>query len=354
MIMKAKLIVEKAGLFTTVQDFGRYGYQQFGVPVSGAMDKYALQVANLLVGNPRGEASLEITLPGFSTRITEDCQIALAGADLGAVLGGRQLSPWRSAIAREGEVLSFNEIKSGTRAYLAVAGGFKLPEVMGSKSTYVRGKLGGLEGRQLKKGDELEIINTNQSSCPAVCEVPHEYKREYTNEVTVRCVPGPQDEFFPQQELEKFFNSQYTITQQSDRMGYRLEGPAIKHKGDFNIITEGLTLGAVQIIGDGKPIVMMADHHSAGGYSKIAHVITVDMHFLAQMKPGDKVSFQKIDVEEAQMLLGDQEEKLKKLERQLIYGEEDQVSGEREKGRIRIFKVLVDGKEYSVLVEEID
>ena len=362
--MRAKLIVENAGFFTTVQDMGRFGYQQFGVPVSGAMDKYALQVANMLVGNSRGEAALEITLPGFAARFSKSCQIAVTGADLGAVLGERPLSPWQAVTVKEGELLSFNTLKGGTRSYLAVAGGFALPEVMGSKSTYVRGRIGGLEGRQLQEGDELEIKGDPFYARPPLLDTPPAYKREYASEVTVRCVPGPQDDFFLPAEVEKFFSFQYTVTQQSDRMGYRLDGPVVKHKQDYNIITEGLTLGAVQMIGEGKPIVMMADHQSAGGYTKIAHVINVDMHFLAQMKPGDKVSFQKIGVEEAQELLRQQEEKLQQLEEHFSAGVEAKAEAEGgargqekeglEKGKTRQLRLVVNGKEYTVQVEEVN
>jgi antagonist of KipI len=351
--MKAKLIVNNAGFFTTVQDIGRFGYQQYGVPVSGAMDKYALQVANILVGNHRREAVLEIALPGFEGCFTKNTQIAVTGADLGALSGDRELYPWQAVTIKEGELLRFTEIKNGTRAYLAVAGGFDIPEVMGSKSTYVRGRLGGLKGRQLQKGDELELKGAPTSPRLPTLEVPPECRREYPAEATVRCIPGPQDDFFPLEEVEKFFCSQYTITPQSDRMGYRLDGPAIKHKQDYNIITEGLALGAIQVIGDGKPIVMMADHHSAGGYTKIAHVINADIPFLAQMKPGDRVSFKHIEIEEAQELLRQQEKKLIHLEEYFAAETKKLKAGQQETDKTKHLRVVVDGKEFRVQIEEV-
>lgn len=350
--MKAKMVLKDAGFFTTVQDMGRFGYQQYGVPVSGAMDRYALQVANILVGNNRREAALEITLPGFEAHLTKDCLIAIAGADLGALLADRELTPWQAVTMKKGELLRFTTINNGTRVYLAVSGGFDIPEVMGSKSTYVRGKLGGLDGRQLQKGDELEIKVTPSSPRISSLKVPPEYRQEYSNEETVRCIPGPQDDFFMPEEIENFFCSQYTVTQQSDRMGYRLDGLAIKHKQDYNIITEGLALGAIQVIGEGKPIVMMADHHSAGGYTKIAHVINVDMHLLAQMKPGDKVSFEKIEVEEAQELLRQREKNLIYLE-EYFAAETKKLKTRQQEAKKKHLRVVVDGKEFRVQIEEI-
>ena len=358
--MSPRIIIKKPGVLTTLQDLGRYGFQQFGMPVAGAMDKYALQVANLLVGNSRSEAGLEITMPGVQFKFEGSCRAAITGADLGAKLNGEPLQTWQSFNIKNEGKLEFTQLNSGSRAYLVVQGGYNVPPVMGSKSTYMKGKVGGFQGRKLEQGDILEINNNDKANSLPSFIVPEEFTRKYTAETVVRVVPGPQDDFFEEEEINKFFASNYTVTQQSDRMGYRLDGPALKHKKDYNIITEGLTLGSIQIVGDGRPIVMMAEHHSAGGYSKIAHVITIDMPYLGQLKQGDRVSFKKIVVEEAQQLLKNQEEQLQDLEKYIKSQNQRQnqnanktSAAESVGEKAKRYKMIVNGQEYNATVEEI-
>lgn len=312
--MTFKMVVENPGFLTTVQDLGRYGYQQFGMPVAGAMDDYALQAANLLVGNPRGEAGLEITYSGFSTRFEGRGRVAVTGADLGAKLNGRPLEPWQSVVVEDGDMIVFTAVKKGCRAYMALEGGVSVPEVMGSKSTYIKAEIGGYNGRKLVKGDVLESGEKGHINFEGSIRVPDEFLPQYSGDVNVRLVMGPQDDCFPPEEIEKFLNSKYAVTNQCDRMGYRLEGPAIKHSSGPDIISDGIALGAIQVPGHGRPIIMMRDRQTTGGYTKIANVISVDIPLLAQLKPGDRVSFTRVSVEEAQALFREREELLKRLE----------------------------------------
>ena len=296
------LEVLEGGMLTTVQDLGRYGYQRYGVPVAGAMDPFALRAANMLVGNDSGEAAFEITIVGPTLRATESCLIAVAGADLSLRVNNWSLPPWMSIFVRKGWVIEFGERKMGCRAYLAVAGGIDVPIVMGSKSTYLRGGFGGFEGRALKKGD---IISTGPVSfhLPSLAgkEFPRHRIPKYSDTPEVHVVLGPQDDYFSEEGIAIFLSSEYRVGATSDRMGYRLQGPEIAHKGRADIISDGIALGSVQVPADRQPIVMMADHQTTGGYPKIATVISADIPLLAQCVPGDStVTFKAITVEEAQ------------------------------------------------------
>ncbi len=294
--------VLEGGMLTTVQDLGRRGYQRYGVPVAGAMDPFALRAANALVGNNLGEAALEITIAGPTLRATENCLIAVAGADLSLRVNNWPLPPWMSIFVREGWVIEFGERRAGCRAYLAVAGGIDVPSIMGSKSTYLRGGFGGFEGRALKKGD---IISTGPVSFHLPSRAGKEFPRhripEYSDTPEVHVVLGPQDDYFTEEGIATFLSSEYRVGATSDRMGYRLQGPEIAHKGRADIISDGIALGSVQVPADRRPIVMMADHQTTGGYPKIATVISADIPLLAQCAPGDStVTFKAITVEEAQ------------------------------------------------------
>ncbi len=341
--MGTKMIVEHPGLLTTVQDLGRFGYQQYGMPVAGAMDGYALQAANILAGTPRGEGALEITFSGFSVRFQGSCRVAITGGDLGPRLNNRDIEPWQSLQVESGDVLGFTGVKKGCRAYLAVEGGIKVPAVMGSKSTYIRGRLGGYSGRKLLKGDVLEAGDTDTVDVLPCIKVPREFIPDYDSEVTVRAIAGPQDDYFEEEQVRKFFSAQYRVTHQCDRMGYRLEGPEIKHKKGPDIISDGIALGAVQVPGHGQPIVMMADRQTTGGYTKIANVISVDIPYLAQLKPGDRVSFKETDMEEARKLYMERERLLDRLSRFV-----------ENRDNVTRYLIRVKGREFSVTVREIE
>lgn len=295
------LEVLDGGWLTTVQDLGRPGYERYGIPVSGAMDFLALWVANRLVGNPPGAAGLEITLAGPVLAATEPCLVAVTGADLTFQVDGREMPMGMSVFVRRGSVISFGGRRRGCRAYLAVAGGIEVPPVLGSRSTYLPGRFGGLDGRALRPGDRLPIgpVSGHLPERAGRRPPPHLIPA-WDESPTVRAVPGPQDDHFPPEGLETFFGAEYRILPTSDRMGYRLEGPPVACLR-AEIISDGVPPGAVQIPPDGQPLVMMADHQTTGGYPKIATVITADLSLLAQCVPGEsRVRFRAVTVSEAQ------------------------------------------------------
>ena len=293
------ITVLNPGLLTTVQDLGRVGYQQFGVSVSGVMDPRATTIANILVDNPDGEAVLECTMMGPHLQFNKANVIAITGGDLGATLDGQPVQTYRAIKVEAGQVLRFTAPKKGCRAFIAFAGGLDIPEVMGSRSTYMKAKIGGFKGRKLEKGDEIgfrdpkpELRNLNlRSMAPEF--VP---RAEYS----VRVVLGPQDDYFTDDGIQTFLSQVYTVTPEFDRMGCRLDGPVIKHKDGGDIISDGIAFGAIQVPSAGTPIIMLGDRQTTGGYTKIANVISADFRILAQLKTGDKVRFEKVSVKAAQ------------------------------------------------------
>lgn len=307
--------VIQPGPLTTVQDLGRFGYQQYGVPTSGALDNYAFRLGNLLVGNEERAASLEITLFGCRLRTLQDIKVAITGADLGATVNGEPATVWESLVLKRGDVLYFSRLNSGCRAYLAIAGGIDVPEVMKSASTYVKAGIGGLDGRPLQKGDSIKAKASAASA--AIARIPTEYIPAYESQITLRVVLGPQDDCFTREGIGTFLNSEYIVSIQADRMGYRLEGSRIAHRGESDIISDGIPLGAVQVPGDGLPIILLADRQTTGGYTKIATVIRVDMPKIAQAKPGDRVKFQQVTEEQAIALLRKYEQQMKTIKSSL-------------------------------------
>jgi antagonist of KipI len=305
--------VLEGGLFTTVQDQGRPGYQRYGVPVAGAVDGPALRAANLLVGNPPGAAGLECTVQGPTLRVARPLVAAVTGADLGAVVERPDLGRWEvprdtSFFLRPGNVLRFEGRRSGARAYVAFAGGIDIPMVLESRSTYVTGRLGGLEGRRLEAGDAFRI-GPCESRPPAGQRRPRasteggegeegEAKSENALE-PIRVVLGPQEDLFTADALATFTGSTYRVAPSSDRMGYRLEGPALAHVGPKEIVSDGMMLGGIQVPPNGFPIVMLADRATMGGYPKIATVVSCDLPRLAQLLPGDSVRFRSVTLEQA-------------------------------------------------------
>jgi KipI family sensor histidine kinase inhibitor len=298
----AHVEVLDGGLFTTVQDQGRPFYQRYGVPVAGAVDGPALRAANLLVGNPPGAAGLECTVHGPALRALRPLVAAVTGADLGAVVERSDLGRWRAPLQtsfflRPGNVLRFEGRRSGARAYVAFAGGVDVPLVLGSRSTYGTGGLGGIEGRRLEAGDRF-AIGPCESIPPAGRRWPEE-KRDENAAASIRVVLGPQADRFKADALATFTSSIYRVAPSSDRMGYRLEGPTLEHLGPKEIVSDGMMLGGIQVPPNGLPIVMLADRATMGGYPKVATVITADLPRLAQLIPGDCLQFQSVSLEEA-------------------------------------------------------
>ena len=294
-----KLQVLSPGPLTTIQDRGRYGYIASGIGVSGAMDQDAYEAANYLVGNRHGEAVLEATLMGPSIRFEADCICAVTGADMRTKIGNQPVEPYRPFWVQAGQVLTMGYAQMGCRGYLAVQGGFDVPMVMGSRSTNLKCSLGGLEGRALKAGDVLTVPDESNS-------LVMDRKRRvpvYHQDVTVRVVPGPQTDAFTERGISTLWTEPFTVSMKSDRMGLRLDGPAIETKNGSDIVSDGIAPGAIQVTSAGQPIILLADRQTTGGYAKIGTVCTVDLPKLAQLKPGGTVRFEAVSVEQAQKLL---------------------------------------------------
>ena len=307
------ITVLNPGMLTTVQDMGRYGYQQFGVAVSGVMDQRAAAVANILVGNSQGEAVLECTMLGPHLRFDADNCFAITGGDLTATLDGVSVPTYKAVKALAGQILRFSFPAKGCRAFIAFAGGLDIKPVMGSCSTYIKASIGGFNGRKLAKNDVLGF----KSPC---AELKNMGLRNISSELftrdiyTVHVIMGPQDDAFTDEGINTFLNSVYTVSAQSDRMGCRLEGDIIAHKTGGDIISDGISFGAIQVPSSGQPIIMLSDRQTTGGYTKIANVISFDLRILAQLKPGDKIRFEKVLVSYAQDVLVTQRAALSLLE----------------------------------------
>jgi antagonist of KipI len=303
------------GAFTTVQDAGRYGFQQYGVPVSGVLDQFAHRVANWLVGNQETAAVLEITFVGPSLEVLSPGLVAVTGADVAILVNGVDQDTWESFAVRLGDTISFRPARRGVRAYLAVSGGIDVPEVMGSRSTYISGRLGGFQGRALEKGDIVQRGDSGRYIQPQ--SLTDEFRSACQEEITLRCLPGPQDDYFDTS-LEIFFNSGFTVSPQADRMGYRLDGPLIELRegAPSSIISEPSLPGMVQVPADGRPIIILVEQ-TVGGYAKIATIITPDLDLVAQARPGDLVRFRRIDLEEAYLAHAAYRNRLNRIKRLL-------------------------------------
>jgi biotin-dependent carboxylase-like uncharacterized protein len=289
--------VLKPGFFTTIQDSGRPSFLRYGVPVSGAMDTFSLAAANLLVGNTANDAGLEITLIGPELQALANTQIAVTGGAISPRMNGQDVAMWQTLNVQEGDMISFGRMERGCRAYLALKGGINVPWILGSRSTYVRGGFGGIDGRQLRTDDVVEGFDT--PLLEVSWSIPEEIVPQYTSRLKVHAMLGPQSNMFTKEGIDTFFSSQYKVTLESDRMGYRLEGQIIEHKGKADIVSDALLPGAVQVPSNGKPIVIMRDAQTTGGYPKIAVVITPDLSMLGQVKPNDMIEFSKITLREA-------------------------------------------------------
>lgn len=303
--------VLEPGILTTIQDLGRYGFSQFGVPPSGALDTFSLRIGNLLVGNSEEEACLEVTIMGLKLKVAREVTIAITGGNLFPTLNGEPLDMWRTHLLVEGDVVTFKKVRAGCRAYLAISGGFVVPKIMGSKSTYLSGRFGGLEGRRLRRGDVLYTSDIPAPLDKLGLRFPSDWIPSLGKAILLRVIPGPQDHHFTKNGFETFYSASYQVTSHCDRMGIRLEGPKIERRPDVedSIISEGLISGAIQVPGDGKPIIILTELVT-GGYTKIATIISTDLPKVAQLKPGDRVRFEPISIEEALLLLRGQEERL--------------------------------------------
>jgi antagonist of KipI len=295
---QCEIEILKPGAMTTVQDLGRTGLLGAGVPGGGAMDRLAARVANMLAGNPEGAAVLETTMAGPVLHFNSQAVVAVCGA---AFAGVRS---WQPFVVKAGETLSLTELESGCRGYLAVAGGLVVPQVMGSASTYLRAGLGGFEGRALRKGDRML---TGPTTGAAQGHVEHWHLSPtvlpaYSTQPVVRVTRGAQWDWFSEDTQYKLFENRYSVLPKSDRMGLRLIGAQLTLSEPREMVSEAVAFGSIQVPHEGQPIVLMADRQTIGGYPKIADVISVDLPLLAQLRPGDRMLFTSVSLDEAQAL----------------------------------------------------
>lgn len=291
------LLVESPGLLTTVQDLGRPGFGARGISASGAADPVALQLGNLLVGNAPGAAALEMTLMGGNFIFSEPTAIALAGSDFAATLNGQTLDTWRNYSVAAGEELRVGPTRAGARCYLCIAGGIEVEPFLGSASTHLVSGLGGFAGRGLRKGDVLRIRDAGtkfveRALSSAVLRLLHPRG-------VLRVTDGPQCDLFSAETVRSLYEKEFRVTEESNRLGLRLEGPALKLTLQQEMITEGVTLGAIQITPSGQPIVLFVEQQTTGGYPKFANVISADHFRLGQLRPRDSIRFERVSFAQA-------------------------------------------------------
>jgi antagonist of KipI len=307
--MKAFEVINP-GVYTTLQDLGRPGYMKYGIPASGAADRFSAQVANLLVGNKPEAAVLETTIFRLELLALENLAMAVTGGDLSPTVNITPFPMWQAVSIKKGDRISFRGRKRGFRAFVAVRGGFSGPGYLGSRSVFSRG----LMGNALRPG---EVLETEDSAVlpPFDAPLPLNLIPKFFPRPTLRVILGPQQDRFSPKGLETFLSSEYTVSPQSDRMGYRLQGPRIEHLQGADIISEAIARGAIQVPGDGLPIIMLWDAQVSGGYTKIANVITADHDLLAQTMPGEALRFKAVTLEEAQAALRQQEMRVAEVKR---------------------------------------
>lgn len=291
----------KPGLLTTVQDLGRPNYRIFGVSVCGAMDPLSLRLANLLVGNDEAEATLEVTLIGPKLKFESDGVIAITGGNLTPSLNNKATSMWKALKVKKGDELSFGNCIYGCRSYIAFTGGIDVPKVMDSRSTYVRGNYGGVQGRALKTGDRLPI-GKSQFDLREIYgrKLRFDHIPDFETNRSIRFILGPHDNAFTKESINNFVTTSYTVSNESDRMGFRLSGKTLQHIHGADIISDFITVGTIQVPGNGQPIIHMADCGTSGGYTKLGVIIGVDIPYIAQKKPGDQIVFKEAEMSFAQ------------------------------------------------------
>ncbi len=377
--MSIKVI--NSGLMTTIQDKGRMGYQASGMQVSGDMDRYSASIANALVGNEGDAPLLECTYMGPELEADEDVLVAVAGGEPKVLVDNKPAHAYESLILHKGQHLKVSSMEEGTRAYIAVDGGIDVPLVMGSHSTNLKLGIGGAEGTKLYNGEVLKTGKPTDLAKAIIAgkshirHTDHEYMthhhlwgENHNGDIyEIRIVLGPQDDYFTSEAIDALNGAVYTISNDSDRMGYRLEGEVIQRATQRDMITDGIVFGSIQVPPNGQPIIMMADHQTTGGYPKVATVISADLPLLAQCSPGSKISFKVISVEEAQeiyvkfRLAMKEQIALMDKEAEDVTEEEEAVKAEDAKKMewpdrrpgVRNYNLKIDGQLFHVSVEEI-
>jgi antagonist of KipI len=286
-------VVSRAGFLTSVQDLGRTGFRQFGVSTSGALDPFALRVANLLVGNDECAAGLEITLGGLQLRFEDERIVAWCGGEFDVQIGSRTFPAGHVAHLERGDELNFRRAEIGCRCWLAISGGIDVPIVLGSRSTDLRANFGGFEGRALRDGDVLPLHTWPGPPVPAIRGV--DWSR------------------FNDPTIQRFNDQEFSVSPDSDRMGVRLDGPELKRRDEIDLISEAVAPGTIQVPPSGKPILLLGDCQTIGGYPKIGHVITLDLGIAAQLRAGDRVHFSELSLQDAHRLLTERENDLERF-----------------------------------------
>jgi antagonist of KipI len=300
--------VQAPGLLTTVQDLGREGFGPLGVSLSGAADAISLRLGNRLTGNAEGAAGLEMTLLGGTFLFPDGAVAALTGSDFGATLDGRAVELWMAFETKPGQVLRLGPTRSGARCYLCVRGGIEVRRFLGSASTHILSGLGGHEGRALKKGDVLRIGEA--SGAARKRRLSARALKELNPRRVLRATDGPQSDWFSEAAQKIFYDSSYRVAEESNRMGIRLDGAAIPTASSGEMISEGVSLGAIQVPEGGQPIILFVEQQTTGGYPKIANVISADLHSLGQLRPRDEIRFERVGLDAARALLVEQEKLL--------------------------------------------
>jgi antagonist of KipI len=309
----------KAGLQTTVQDLGRTGYRKDGIIVSGAMDTLALQIGNLLLGNEMGEAGLECTLMGPKILFETAQLVALTGGDISPAVDGVAVKMWRPLYVKKGSVLSFGAAVRGCRTYLTVFGGFKLHEVLGSYSTYLKAGFGGYNGRALKNEDILSFHKIYKGTEKLFnWSLDLKLYPDLDGEM-IRVLKGPEYDLFTDQSLALLEEEKFQITNEADRMGYRLQGAALQMTEAKEMLSSAVCFGTVQVTPGGSAIILMADHQTTGGYPRVLQVITADLTRLAQMKSGQQIRFKLVTLAEARAALLLREKQVKQLKQAITF-----------------------------------
>jgi antagonist of KipI len=323
--MKATAI--RAGFLTSVQDLGRTGFREFGVSLGGALDTHALRVANLLAGNDESAAGLEITFGGLRLRFADDRIVVWSGGDFDARIGSTSVAAGHPALVRAGEEFSIESPALGCRAWLAISGGIDVPIVLGSRSGDLKAGFGGVKGRPVRDGEEFPVddnpprakilIDRLRGEKIARWKPPHDWSSTARRTPTLRYIRGTDSGRFVESALQFFNNESFFVSPDSDRMGTRLDGSRLERSEEVDLLSEAVAPGTVQVPPSGKPILLLNDCQTIGGYPKIAHVITVDLPIAAQLCPGDRVRFIEVSIADAHALLLERERNLEQFRRGL-------------------------------------
>jgi antagonist of KipI len=297
------ILIQKAGILTTVQDMGRTGFRHYGINPNGVMDIAAVSLINILLGNPESEGVLEMHFPADTIHFEEDAVFAIGGAEFGAEIEGEPVQNWQPIFAPKGSMLKFTAKILGNRAYLAVAGGFHLERWLGSLSTNRAAGIGGFRGRKLKNGDRIFLNSKWAAPVRPNTRVSPSLIRRYASFPTVRITAGAEFDLLNALGQETFLKENFVISADSDRMGFRLRGKTMHLLNEIELVSSAVSFGTVQLLPDGQAIVLMADHQTSGGYPRLGHAAAVDRPLLAQLGPNDKVAFHLVTINEAEDLI---------------------------------------------------